>query len=108
MSEKKNKKNLFISILSILFIIYLGLFFMESLGYYNVATKNKVLTEQKLIEFEQDVKNGKEIDIKEYVKDTTNYKNIYSDLGYNLSVGIDNVLNKGLIKVGKVLKKLFK
>lgn len=108
MGDKKKKKNLFMSLLGILFVIYLGLFFMESLGYYNVATKNKVLTEQKLVEFEQDVKSGKEIDIKEYVKDTTNYKNIYSNLGYNISVGIDNILNKGLKKVGDIIEKLFK
>ena len=31
----------------------------------------------------------------------------YSNMGYNISIGIDNVLNKGLKKVGNVLKKLF-
>ena len=81
---------------------------MDNLGYYNIAAKNKVITEEKLLEFEQDVKNGREIDIKEYIRDTTNYKNIYSNLGYNISVGIDNVLNKGLKKVGDIIEKLFK
>lgn len=108
MSEKKKQKNWFLTIIGILFIIYFALYIMDNLGYYNVATKNKVITEEKLIEFEEDVKNGKEIDIKEYVRDTTNYKNVYSNLGYNLSVGIDNILNKGFQKAGKILKKLFK
>ena len=80
---------------------------MDSMGYYNIAAKNKIITDEKLKEFENDVRNGKEIDIKNYVRDTTNYKNVYSNLGYNMSVGIDNVLNKGLKKVGDILKKLF-
>ena len=107
MNEKK-KKNLFLNILGILFVIYVALFVMDSLGYYNIAAKNKVITEEKLQQFEDDVKNGKEIDLKEYVRDTTNYKNVYSNIGYSISVGIDNILNKGLSNVGKVLKKLFK
>jgi len=106
--EKKKKKNWFLTFLGILFIIYMGLYLMDNLGYYNIATKNKAITEEKLLEFESDVKNGREIDIKEYVRDTTNYKNIYSNLGYNISVGIDNVLNKGLKKVGDIIEKLFK
>lgn len=106
--EKKKNKNWFLTILGILFIIYIGLYSMDSLGYYNIAAKNKVITEEKLLEFEADIKNGKYVDIKDYVRDTTNYKNAYSNLGYNVSVGIDNILNKGLKKVGDILKKLFK
>ena len=108
MEDKKKKNNLFFKILSILFIIYFALFLMDNLGYYNIATKNKVLTEEKLKEFELDIKNGENIDIKNYTDDTTNYKNFYSNIGYNLSVGIDNILNKGLKSVGNILKKLFK
>ena len=105
--EKKKKKNWFIIFILILFFIYIGLYVMDSMGYYNIAAKNKIITDEKLKEFESDVKNGKEIDIKNYVRDTTNYKNAYSNLGYNLSVGIDNVLNKGFKKAGDILKKLF-
>jgi len=106
MTDKKKKNNMFFKVLGVLFVIYISLYLMESLGYYNINTKNKVLTDQAIIEFERDVKNGKSIDIKNYVGDNTNYKNFYSNLGYNLSVGVDNVLNKGLKKVGDILKKL--
>jgi len=106
MEEKKKKNNIFLKTLSILFIIYISLYLMHNLGYYNINTKNKVLTEEAIKEFESDIKEGKSIDIKNYVGDTTNYKNFYSNLGYNLSVGVDNVLNKGLKKVGDILKKL--
>ena len=106
MEEKKKKSNIFLKILSVLFLIYISLYIMDSFGYYNINTKNKVLTEQAIKEFESDIKNGKSIDIKNYVGDNTNYKNFYSNLGYNLSIGVDNVLNKGLKKVGEILKKL--
>ena len=79
MNEKK-KKNWFLTCLGILFVIYVCLYVMDNLGYYNIAAKNKVITEEKLQEFEADVKNGKEIDIKEYVRDTTNYRNTYSNI----------------------------
>lgn len=107
MNEKK-KKNWFLTFLGILFVIYIGLYIMDDLGYYNIAAKNKVITEEKLQEFESDVRNGREIDLKEYVRDTTDYRNAYSNIGYSISMGIDSVLNKGLSNVGKVLKKLFK
>ena len=106
--EQKKKRNWFLMFIFIMFIIYLGLYFMDNLGYYNIAAKNKVITEEKLIEFESDVKNGNYIDIKDYIEDNTNYKNIYSNIGYNISIGIDNILNKGILKIGDVLKKLFK
>ena len=108
MEDKKKNNNLFLKVLGILFFIYFSLYILDSLGYYNIATKNKVLTEEKLKEFENDIKNGKSIDIKNYVDDETNYKNFYSNLGYNISISIDNVLNNGLKEVGDILKKLFK
>lgn len=106
MDEKKKRNNIFFKVLSVLFLIYISLYMMDNLGYYNINTKNKVLTEEAIKEFENDIKNGKSIDIKNYVGDNTNYKNFYSNLGYNLSVGVDNILNKGLKKVGDILKKL--
>ena len=108
MIEKNKNNNLFLKILSILFLIFISLYIMYNLGYYNIATKNKVLTEEKLKEFELDIKKGKSIDIKNYTTDNADYKNFYSNIGYNMSIGIDNVLNKGLKKVGGILKKLFK
>lgn len=107
MEEKKKKNNLFTKILSILFLIYISLYMMDNLGYYNINTKNKVLTEQAIKEFENDIKNGKNIDIKNYVGDNTNYKNFYSELGYNMSTIVDTFFNKGLKKVGGILKKFF-
>jgi len=106
--EEKHKKNIFLKVILVLFIIYFSLYLMDNLGYYNIATKNTILTEEKLKEFEKDIENGEYIDIKEYTKDNTNYKNAFSNLGYNISMGIDKVLNEGLKELGDFLSKLFK
>lgn len=106
--EQKKKKNYFLRVILLLFIVFISLYLMDSLGYYNVASKKSILTEEKIKEFENDIENGKSIDIKEYVKDNTNYKNAYSEFGYNISTGIDEFLNKGLKNIGKILEKLFK
>ena len=105
--EEKKKKNIFLRIILILFLIFFSLYLMDNLGYYNIATKNKIITESKMKEFENDIKNGKNIDIKEYVRDETNYKNTYSNIGYNTSLIIDTTINKGFKNIGKILKKLF-
>ena len=106
--EEKKQKNIFLKVILILFIIYFSLYLMDNLGYYNLSTKQTILTEEKIKEFENDIKNGKSIDLIDYVEKDNNYNNIYSNIGYNISVGIDKVLNEGLLKVGKFLKKLFK
>ena len=106
--EEKKKNNIFLKVLLILFLIYFSLYLMDNLGYYNLSTKRTILTEEKIKEFESDVKEGKSIDLKNYVDTDENYNNMYSNLGYNISKGIDKVLNEGLSKVGKFLKKLFK
>jgi len=106
--EEKKKKNIFLKIILTLFIIYFSLYIMDNLGYYNIASKNTILTEEKLREFELDVKNGEYIDIKEYTKDNTNYKNAYSNFGYTISLGINKVLNEGLLEFGKFIGKFFK
>ena len=83
--EEKKKKNIFLRILLFLFIIYFSLYLMDNLGYYNVHSRNTILTEEMIVEFENDVKNGKDIDIKEYTKDNSVYINSYSRLGFVVS-----------------------
>ena len=108
MEEKKKNKNIFLKILSILFFIYLSLYLMDNLGYYNISTKKTILTSEKIKQFENDIKNGQSIDLVNYVEQDTDYNNIYSDIGYNISIGIEKILNEGLGTIGKFLKKLLK
>ena len=108
MDKKKKKNDMVLKVLFFLFIIYFSLYLMNNLGYYNIYSKNVMLTNDKLKEFETDIKNGESIDIKNYINDDVKYNNMYSEIGYNLSIGIDSLFNKGIKNVSKILKKLFK
>jgi len=44
MDEKKKKNNIFLKVLGILFLIYISLYIMDNLGYYNrLYNKRRVL-----------------------------------------------------------------
>ena len=44
MEEKKKKNNIFLKVLGILFLIYISLYIMDNLGYYNrLYNKRRVL-----------------------------------------------------------------
>ena len=49
---------------------------MDNLGYYNIASKNKIITEEKMKEFESDIKNGKKVDI---ICDDVSYKVLFTN-----------------------------
>ena len=78
---------IFRRILIILFIIFLIIYFQAENT--NYITNKTILTEEKIKEFEKDVKNGEFVDIKNYteenIRDTSN---TISELGYSLGEGI--------------------
>ena len=96
-------------ILSIFFFIFLAYSLAYDSGYYeaNVSKKSKI-TEEKLQEFEQDVKSGNNIDIKDYVEnDYVDYSSSMSKVGSKLSTSIDSFLEQGLGDFFNLLSKLF-
>jgi len=103
------KPNYFLRILTILIIIFIALSVALESGYYDVKVgKKATLTEEKLEEFEQDVKDGKEIDIKEYIEeDTIDYSNSVSRFGQTLGSSIDKFMSYGLNDFFNLLSKLF-
>lgn len=105
--KEKEKNNIFLKVLLIIFIIYFALYLMENLGYYNISSKNKILTDEAIKKFELDIKEGNNIDLKKYIDNNANYSNSYSNLGYKISTSIDSILNKGLKYTGNFLKKIF-
>ena len=74
----KNKS--FYIILLVLFIMFLGLYVSSSSGVIDYSSRHKkVLTDKNIKEFEEDIKNNKEIDIKKYsYDDTDKYDNSIS------------------------------
>ena len=66
-----------------------------------------VLTEEKIREFEQDVAEGKEVDIKNYiVNDKPNYQNNVSKFGNTVSVKLESFVQSGLEATFTFLSKL--
>ena len=77
----------------ILFAVYLTVYVSNKYGYYEYQKHEQVtLTEEQIKKFEQDVKDGKEIDIENYVTDVNkNYQTKLSQTGLNISNGLANL-----------------
>lgn len=109
MEEKKKKPNYWGITLIVLFIIFLCLYLMNIIGYYDVNRNRMLLTDEKIKEFEIDVQNGEYIDINNYFeKEQEKYDNNFSNISLKVSNGIETFLNKGLKSAMKAIGKLFK
>lgn len=85
-------KNIFNIFLIILIVLFLSLYFSR---YYNSYYENKnILTEDAIKKFEDDLKNGREISINNYIKEDKNYNNKVCLLGLKISNFIDKSFNK--------------
>lgn len=93
--------------LLLLFIIiaFICSYLIASSGYYEYAMQEKtIITNEKIKEFEQDIKDNKEIDLIEYLdNEKIDYSNKFTTLVYNISDN-SNKLAKKLIKT--LFKKL--
>jgi hypothetical protein len=89
----------------ILLIAFTALYLSEATGYYEYEQhKNMVLTSEKIKEFEQDVKDGKNIDIENYVATKEkDYSSSVSNLGLDISSSIDSFVTDGLNSFFKFL-----
>ncbi|MEG0826152.1 MAG: hypothetical protein RR404_01645 [Bacilli bacterium] len=111
-NEKKDKiyNNIFKIIFTVLLIAFITLYFSNETGYFEYGQRRKVtLTEEKIKQFEDDVKNGKNIDLEEYLKETTkNYNNKTSKLGLFLSSKIGEYVRNGIETAFNTLNELIK
>lgn len=84
-----------------LLVIFLTLYFSQLTGYYEYQNYQKmVMTEEQIKQFEQDIKDGKEVDIKDYVVNINrDYGNSLSNLGMSISNIISNTVKNGIIKL---------
>lgn len=105
---KKNKKSkLYKFIFMMFFLSFLVIYISEITGYYEYRNyQKKTLTEEQIKKFEEDVANGKEVDIDKYlVIDNSNYSNKLSDVTSKLSDSISAVVGKGVTDTFKFLSK---
>ena len=96
--KKKIGSWIFRVTLSISFAIFLTLFVSHKYGYYDYRMYQRVtLTNEQIQRFEQDIRDGKEIDLQEYlVHITRNNKNRISRTGLNISNSISNVVKNSV------------
>ena len=98
----------FYIILSILFIIFLIIFISTNSGYYEYKNNQKtIFTEEKIKEFEKDIKEGKNIKINNYLKDNSkDYSNRLTDIGDGISDLINDSVNFILKGGFKIIEKM--
>ena len=106
--KQKNPNRYFWRTLIILIIIFSSLYIAMESGYYDSKLgKNVELTEEKIKEFEQDVKDGKDIDIKDYLKeDYKDYSSKMSKAGMNISSNTEKFMTKGISNLFKFIGSL--
>lgn len=106
---KKKKMHPVLKILWGLFIVYIALFIANISGYYEGRVRSKVeLTNEKIMEFENLVQNGEEIDMDSFLQmEREDYSNKVSNLGEKITVGLQDFVKNGMYIVGNVFKSLF-
>lgn len=103
-----NNSKPFWIIMLIFFVIYISIFMASKSGYYEYENKNnKLLTEAKMKQFEEDVKNGKNIDLKNYFdENNVNYDNKVTIFGNKVSNIVNATVSKSLQGSFKIIEKL--
>ena len=107
--NKKKKKNYFLRIIIIFFFFFLIIYLSKESGYYEYQLYNKTkLTQQAILQFENDVNLGRDVTINDYViNEYIDYSNDITDASTKIGNLIENLMNKGLKKSFGILKKLF-
>ncbi len=106
-SEKKEKRlrGFFLFLFSILLVVFLTLTIFEATGYYEFSARKKVnLTNEQIKRFEQDILDGKDVRMEDYLEyQNKDYSNKISKMGYQISSGLENFV-KVMIRetVGKI------
>ena len=105
----KKKKNWFLRLLLILFIVFIGLYIASISGYYEATLGNKVaLTDEAIKRFEEDVIEGKMVDVENYIlEERVDYSNTFTDAADKITESTQKVLSEGISGIWDAIKVLF-
>ena len=96
--------NLLKGLILMFMIFFLALYFSR---YNNEYYENKrILTEEAIIQYEKDLKEGKNIQVEKYLEVEKDYNNKVSKIGKKASKFIENAFRKGLKYAMKYLEYL--
>lgn len=81
-----------------LIIVFFIMFYTSGGGYYEYELNKKtILTNEAILKFEQDIKDGKEIDVSDYlITENNDYSNKFSNFGIKVSNNIGKVFSEGV------------
>ncbi len=101
-------KKIFKLIVIVIVIVFIASYFVSESGYYEYTMQQQtIITNEKIKEFEEDVKNNENIDIKEYLKkEQIDYSNKFTTLIYNISDNSNKLVRKAIKYVFKKLGTL--
>lgn len=89
-----------------LFLVFVVIYSSARVGLIDYQSKlKKELTDEQIIKFEEDVRKGEKIDLKDYVEDNTKYDNVLSKVTLKIS---DTIGNTTKDIVGFIFKKIEK
>lgn len=102
------RNSLFKLILIVIFFIFLCSYYISNSGYYEYELRDKTtITNQKIKEFEKDIKNNKHVDLLDYIdKEERNYTNRVSNMMYKLSDDGNKLFRKCLKNFFKKINKM--
>lgn len=106
---KKNKKlsKAFWYIFLILFMSFATLYVAGKAGYYEYTqNRKKVFTEEAIKKFEQDVSDGKEVDISNYLVTKEDFQGKKKRVGVLVSEFIGDYMKLGVDEIFKMLNNL--
>jgi len=88
--------------------IFLASYLIASTGYYEYTMQQRtILTNEKIKEFEEDIKNNENIDIKDYLEEENiDYSNKITNLVYNISDSSNKLARKAIKYLFKKLGSL--
>jgi hypothetical protein len=103
-------KKVFKLFIYLILMLFLFSYIIEKSGYYEYNLQDKKnLTEEEIKQFESDVKNGKDIDINDYLKSNkVDYSNKLTKTASTVSLNLNKYLKKTLNNTFDILGKLIK
>lgn len=101
-------KNLTKLIILAITIIFISSYLIASTGYYEYTMQQRtIITNEKIKEFEEDIKNNEDIDIKDYLEEEEiDYSNKFTNLVYNISDNSNKLARKAIKYLFKKLGSL--
>ena len=84
-------------IILIMIFLFLGLYFFYNNGYEeSIIKKEQRLVEEKIKEYEDDLKNGINVTEKDYSIEKPNYSNDYTNINLKIGEAIENILSNSI------------